>query len=212
MTLFQMYEECKEHFPNIGITQFTKDLNKVYKHFAHETRLLVKQANLTIVANTVEYTLATAFTDIDGELVKEILFKDIDGEFVSEHSVLTFRITNGKIRFYTYKGESMSEISTDDISTITFVYVYVPTELSTDAGSPVLDTQFHDALLYGVLEKYYATYPSVQRQFQDGSVAQTRDLQTASYFKVKYKELELAGKKKANEYTPMHTQSYGKGF
>lgn len=212
MTLFQMYEECREHFPNIGITQFTKDLNKIYKHFAHETRLLMKQANLTITANTVEYTLVTAFTDIDGELVKEILFKDSDGEFVSEHSVLTFKITNGKIRFYNYKGESLSSIPTDDISTITFVYVYVPTELSTDAGSPVLDSQFHDALLYGVLEKYYLTYPTVTRQFQDGSMAQTKDLQTASYLKGKYKELEVAGKRKANEYTPTHTYSYGKGF
>lgn len=212
MTLFQMWEEVQQHFPNVGKTQFTFDLNKVYKHFAHETRLLVKQADLTIVDDTVEYTLATEFTDIDGELVKEILFKDSDGEFVDEHSVLTFRIINGKIRFYNYKGESISEIPTDEISTITFFYVYVPTELSTDAGTPVLDTQFHDALVYKVLDKYYATYPSVTRQFQDGSIAQTRDLSTAQYFGMKYKELEIAGKRKANEYTPMHTQSYGKGF
>ena len=120
MTLYQIWEECQQHFPNVGFTQFAKDYNKVYKLFCHETRLTVKQANLTVVANTVEYTLATEFTDIDGALVKEILFKDSNGELLDKSDTLKFTIINGKIRFYDFYGNAITTIPTT-ISTITFV-------------------------------------------------------------------------------------------
>ena len=202
MTLFQMFEQNKQHFPNVGLTQFTKDVNLAQRYFAHDTRILVKQANLTIVSNTVEYTLSTEFSDIDGELVKEILFKDSNGELLDSSDTLKFTITNGKIRFYDYYGDSITTIPSS-ISTITFIYVYVPTDLSNDTDEPVLDDQFHDALLYRVLMKYYVTFPMTQ--VINGQTIISISTSTSKYFHDLYKELELSAKRKANEYTPMHT-------
>lgn len=209
MTGYQLWEECQQHFPNVGITQFLKDANLVYKNFCHETRILVKQANLTVVTNTVEYTLVTEFTDIDGELVKEIQFKDSTGELVDETETLKFSITNGKIRFYDYYGNAITTIPSS--LTVTFIYVYIPTDLI-ETTSPVFDSQFHPALLNGVLKKYYATFPTIAKQFQDGSSGSVKDLASAGFWGAEYKVLEIAGKRKANEYTPMHSIVTSKGF
>jgi hypothetical protein len=202
MTGYELWQECSQHFPNVGITQFLIDYNKEYKKFSHETRLPVKQANLTVVANTVQYTLATEFSDIDGELVKEILFKDSTGELVEKTQTLKFSITNGVIRFYDFYKGIITTIPSE-ISTITFVYIYIPADI-TETTSPVFEDQFHLAPLNAVLKKYYATFPTINRQFQDGSTAQTKDLASASFWGTEYKFLELAGKRAANEYTPIH--------
>ena len=45
MTLLQLIESVRQHFPNIGRKQIVIDINSVYRRFAHETRLLKKSAD-----------------------------------------------------------------------------------------------------------------------------------------------------------------------
>lgn len=195
MTLLQLIEEIQQHFPDVGRKQIVKDLNKAYKLFCHTTRLPVKQGNLTIVSNTVEYDLMTEFTDLD--FIKAILFKDSDDAVVDKTTELQFTILNKKIKFYDFYGTSITSISSD-VAIITFIYVYVPEDLEEDSDEPVIGVEFHDALIYKVLEKYYLTFFTITKQSGDNSVMRVKDFNSAQAFAGKYKELEIEGKKTAN--------------
>lgn len=195
MTLLQLIEEIRQHFPEVVRKEIVKDLNKAYKYFCHETRLTVKQADLTITTNTVEYDLLTEFPDLD--FIKAIIFKDSEGNPVSKTSELQFTILNKKIKFYDFLGGDLGAIPSE-IATITFIYVYQPEDLEDDADEPIIDAKFHDALIYRVLEKYYLTFPTVVRQLPDQSIVKTKDFTSAQAFASKYKELEISGKKEAN--------------
>lgn len=195
MKLLELIEEIRQHFPEVIRKEIVKDLNKAYKYFCHETRLTVKQSDLTIVANTVEYDLPTEFSDLD--FIKAIIFKDSSGNVIDKTSELQFTIINKKIKFYDFYGSSITAIPSD-IATITFVYVYEPEDLEDDADEPSINDKFHDALIYKVLEKYYLTFPTITRQLPDQSIIKTKDFASAQAFGGKYKELELSGKKEAN--------------
>lgn len=210
MTVLQLVEQIQQHFPKVGRTQILLDLNIANKKFAHETRLLVKQADLSIVPNTVEYTLAVEFPDIDRTIIKDVLFKDSNGNLVPKTSELKFTIINGKIKFYDFYGGDISAIPTGDISTITFVYVYVPATLVNDQDEPEIEEQFHDALMFNVLGKYYSTFPTTT--IIQGQPVVMVNSNLANHFRGLYKELELYGKRKANETISANATNIGDGF
>lgn len=210
MTLLQIIENIKQHFPDVGRKQMVIDINSVYFKFAHETRLLKKSADLTIATNTVAYTLATEFTDMDGELITKIEYKDSGGDLVDDTDTLKHEINTGVITFYDYYGDVISSVTTDHIASATFHYVYVPTVLEDDSDEPLIDTQYHDALVYGVLTKYYSTFPTVM-VVQDQVIRQV-NLNLANHFRGMYKELEISGRRKANEYAPLTSATRADDF
>lgn len=196
MTVFQMLEKVQKQFPQIGFTEFLIDLNSVYKTFCHETRILKKYESYTPIANTISFILSDEFPDIDGNLVYRIDCLSA-GEFVSTSSSLQYNIDTGVITFFDYTGEQITTIA--DIDEIKFYYVAIPDDLINNTDEPEIDSQFHQALLYALLEQYYATYTVTTGITKDGTQLIGKDLQSANYYAGKYKQLELVAKRKANE-------------
>jgi len=199
MTILQILELCKEEIPQAGHTQILAELNQVIADFTHETRIYKRTGSITIVANTVAYTLSTEMTDIDGELILDVYFKDSTGELVDETDTLKYSVINGVIRFYDYYREAITSID-DGVSTISTVYVAkVSTKTASDTITEI-PVQFHQGLLDGTLARLYKRYPTIERVYPDGSKALTKDLQIAQYNQGLYEKSRLAGKKYANEY------------
>lgn len=211
MTILQIVELVKEEIPQAGHTQILAELNQVIADFAHETRIYKRTGAITIVANTVSYTLSTEMTDIDGELILGVYFKDSTGELVDETDTLKYSVINGVIRFYDYYRVPITSIS-DDITTITTVYVAKVTTKTASDTLTEIPNQFHQGLLDGTLARLYKRYATVERQFPDRSTALTKDLSTAQYNQILYEKSRLAGKKYANEYTGVSMQSEADQF
>ena len=140
MTIAQIVELCQIEVPQAGETLILSILNGKIKELAHESEIYKKVDDINIVANTVEYTLATEFADIDGEMILKVNFLDSNGEQVKSIYQLKYDIFEGKIRFYSYTGITLQEILSA-ISTIRIQYVAVPaTKIITDNLSTALDS------------------------------------------------------------------------
>jgi hypothetical protein len=211
MTILQIVELVKEEIPQAGHTQILAELNQVIADFAHETRIYKRTGAITIVTNTVSYTLSTEMTDIDGELITEVYFKDSTGELVDETDTLKYSVINGVIRFYDYYRQPLTSIS-DDVTTITTVYVAKVTTKTISDTLTEIPSQFHQGLLDGTLARLYKRYSTIERQFPDGSKALTKDLNTAQYNQALYEKCRLAGKRYANEHTGVSMPSEADQF
>jgi len=198
MTLKRILERIQREFPDIKGVELVEDINEIQKDFCTETDILKKSGNLTIVTDTVTYTLSTAFTTLDKIL--RIDFLDSTGALVSETDTLKIDIKpDGKITFYDYYGDTITTIPTT-IATITFYYTYFPAVLVITAltASPEIPDQLHEGLIYGELARLYSRIPTIMKTFQDGSIARTKDFQSIQYNEAKYKEYTIKAKKMAN--------------
>lgn len=196
MTLMRLLERIKREFPNVKDVEIVEDLDNIHKEFCHETEILKTSGNLTIVANTVSYTLSTEFPTLDKIL--RIDYLDSAGDFENETDQLTVDVKpDGTIRFYDYYGDDISTIA---VTTIKFYYTYIPTTLSArlQSSSPEMPSQFHDALIHGELARLYARFPTIERRFPDGSTAMTKDYDSVKYHEVKYQEFVTKAKRYAN--------------
>ena len=194
MTVFQMLEKVQKHFPKVGLTEFLIDLNKAYKYFCHETRLLKRIDSWTPEENVISFTLTDVFSDIDGVTRIDTLSND---KFVSTEDTLQYNIESGVIRFFDYKGNQINSITGGD--EVKFYYYAVPDDLTSNTDEPEIDSQFHDALVSKVLADYYSSTQTVVAIKADGTQILGKEWQSADKFELKYKQLEIAGKRKANE-------------
>jgi hypothetical protein len=198
MLLNRICERIQREFPDARIVEIVEDLNDIQKDFCIETEILKTTGNLTIVANTITYTLLTAFSTLDKIL--RIDYLDSTGAFVDEEDSLKSDIKpDGTITFYDYYGDAITTIS-DTIATIKFYYTYTPAVLSsgTLSASPDIPSQLHQGLVHGVLAKYYSLFPAITKSFSDGSTAKVKDFQSAQFNEMKYREYVIKAKKLAN--------------
>lgn len=172
MTTKQIVEQLLEVFPKYTETLVRMDVNRVYKDFCYKTRLLRKSANLTL-STAVKYSLPSDFQEL-------VWVKAYDASS-NELDILTYDIEGGYIYFYDVYGDKMTTFPTA-ITTITLYYIYIPTDLSL-TDTPAIPTMFHEALVEGVMEKYYRREGILQ---QHGASKQY------------YKEAVIEGKKHAN--------------
>lgn len=193
MTFLQLIESIYQIFPQPGEVQIKKDLNEIYRDFASRTRLIKTTYDETIVASTVKYALAS---DVDS--VYMIEFLNSSNQILLNDDTLKFIIESGYITFLDYYGAQITSIP-GDVATIKYYYYKIPAELSADSDIPSLPTRFHEALVHGVLERYYAKFPSIKRVYSDGSFAMVQNTDMITYHSLKYKEMIREGRKHANK-------------
>lgn len=197
MTLFRIIERIQREFPNVKAGEIVEDLNDIQKDFCIETKILKKYGDITVVANTVTYTLTTEFSTLDKVL--RVDFLDSSGEPVDEEDTLKMDIKpDGKITFYDYYGQTISEIPSG--TTIRVYYSYTPTTLvvGTLTASPDIPSQLHEGLICGELARLHSSTPTIVKQFQDGSIAKMKDFQSIQLNESKYHEYVVKAKKLAN--------------
>jgi hypothetical protein len=202
-----MWELCQIEVPQAGQTLILEIINEKIKEFCHRTEIYKKGDDLTIVSNTVSYTLVTEFTDIDGEMVKEIILKDSDGVIVNESQTLKFDIINGVITFYNYYGNPITGIPSE-IATISFVYVAVPTNKTISDTLTEIDPQFHEYVRSGVMERLYRLYPTIEKRFQDGSTAIVKDIQMIQLSSSEFEKGIFRGTRFANSTSSIPKQIF----
>jgi len=185
MTIYQIFELCQVEVPQAGETMILSILNEKIKDFAHSSEIYKRTGDITIVANTVEYTLATEFTDIDGEKIVKIDFLDSDSEQVESIYQLKYDIFEGKIRFYSYLGNSITEIPSA-IYYIRIQYVAVPATKTINSTLTEIDSQFHEGLRAGVMATLYKLYATIDKVFPDGGFAKIKDMASMQYNEVLY--------------------------
>jgi len=189
MILEKICERIQREFSDVRIVEIVEDLNDIQKDFVIETEILKTTGNLTIVANTVTYTLLTEFSTLDKVLRVDFL-----------DSTLKMDIKpNGTITFYDYYGDAITEIPSG-ITTIRFYYTYHPATLSsgTLSATPDIPSQLHEALVYGELARLHSIMPTLVKTFQDGSTAKIKDFQSLQFNEMKYREFIIKAKKIAN--------------
>jgi len=180
MTINQIFELCQVEVPQAGETMILSILNQKIKEFAHSSEIYKKVDDITIVADTVEYTLVTEFSDIDGEKIVKIDFLDSTGEQVESIYQLKYDVFEGKIRFYSYDGCAITEIPSA-ISTIRIQYVAVPADKAISGTLTEIDSQFHEGLRAGVMAILYKLYATIDKVFQDGGSARIKDMASMQY-------------------------------
>jgi len=175
MTIYNMFEMCQVEVPQAGQTLILELINERIKEFAHRTEIYKKTDTITIVADTVEYTLLTEFADIDGDKLTKVTFKDSDGEYAKAIYELKFIIENGKIRFYDYLNCAITEIPAE-VAYIYCEYVAVPPTKTITSSLTEIDSQFHEGIRSGVMERLYKLYSTLQKVFPDNSTAMVKDI------------------------------------
>jgi len=198
MILEKICERIQREFSDVRIVEIVEDLNDIQKDFVIETEILKTTGNLTIVANTVTYTLLTEFSTLDKVL--RVDFLDSTGALVDDEDTLKMDIKpNGTITFYDYYGDAITEIPSG-ITTIRFYYTYHPATLSsgTLSATPDIPSQLHEALVYGELARLHSIMPTLVKTFQDGSTAKIKDFQSLQFNEMKYREFIIKAKKIAN--------------
>jgi hypothetical protein len=191
MTFYQLIQEVSQLFPDVKHTQIKLDLNKKYLEFAHQSRIVKDEYNETLSTTTAQYALAS---DVDE--VYDIGFYDANGDPVDAIYTLKWNIDNKSIQFYDYYKDYIDAI--ENITTLTYYYYKIPDELVEDTDEPDFPSNFHDAIVWGVLEEYFAKFPSLEKIGQDGSVTKIRDFTSAQYWGMKYKAMILDGKRYSN--------------
>ena len=198
MTLQRICERIQREIPQVKIPEIVEDINEIQKDFCVETEILRKTGDITIVANTVTYTLLTEFSTLDKVL--RVDFLDSSGVLVDEEDTLKMDIKpDGKVTFYDYYGQAITTIPSG-IATIRVYYSYTPATLvsGTLTASPDIPDHLHDGLVHGELARLYSRIPTIVKAFPDGSTAQTKDFQSMQYNEVKYREYVIKAKKLAN--------------
>jgi len=145
MTFYQMQEIVRSAFPEYPLTLIKLDLNSGYKDFCSKTGLPRKSYNVALTSNT-SYTLNS---DVDKVYQVEVL--NSDSQYIDD---ISWDIDNKIIYFYDTYGSQLSSMD-DDVDSVTIYYHAIPTDLSTDSGEPLLEDQFHYALVEYVFAKYY---------------------------------------------------------
>lgn len=198
MTLQRILERIQREFPDVKGAEIVEDLNDIQKDYAIETEILRTSGNITVVANTVSYTLTTEFSTLDKVL--RVDFLDSTGALVDEEDTLKMDIKpNGVVTFYDYYGDAITEIPTG--TTIRVYYSYTPATLviGTLTASPDIPSQLHDGLVYGELARLYSRIPTMVKTFQDGSTSKVKDFNSVQFNEAKYREYVIKGKKLANQ-------------
>jgi len=211
MTIFNMVELCKVEVPKASETMIVALLNEKIKLFAHESEIYKNTGDITIVADTVEYTLATEFSDIDGEMVVSVNFLDSNREQVADIYQLKFDISKGKIRFYSYINTSITSIPSQIIH-IEIQYVAVPPNKTVDDALTEIDSQFHDGIRSGVASVLYSLYPTIDKILPDGSVLKLKDMTMMKYHENNYNTKLHNAKRFAYAGSPIPKEIYSKGF
>lgn len=197
MQLIRIIERIQREFPNVKAGEIIEDLNDIQKDFCIETEILKKSTNLTVVANTVTYTLTTEFPTLDKVL--RVDFLNSTGTLADRENTLKMDIKpDGTITFYDYYGQAITTIPSG--ITPKFYYTYIPTALvvGTLTASPDIPSQLHEGLIYGELARLHSSTPTIIKQFQDGSIAKTKDFQSIQLNESKYREYVIKAKRLAN--------------
>ncbi len=197
MILQRIIERVQREFPGVKAGEVVEDINEIQKDFCIETEILKKSTNLTVVANTVTYTLLTEFPTLDKIL--RVDFLDSTGELVDEEDTLKMDIKpDGTITFYDYYGDAITEIPSG--TTPKFYYTYTPATLvvGTLTASPDIPSQLHEGLVCKELANLHSKIPTIIKQFTDGSTARTKDFQSIQLNESKYHEYVVKAKKLAN--------------
>ena len=187
MTFLQIQETIEQIFPMIGRTQIKKDVNEVYREFCQRTEMVKTKSNITIVADTVEYTLPTDMNTLD-----RVVYYDSSDVILLNENTLRYMVTQNKILFLNYYYEQITEIPSA-IATITYYYKKVPATLSADSSEPDIPSQFHNALIEGVLALYYYRFPSLERPTQTGMM-KVRDMQAGKIAERRFQDYIVKGK------------------
>jgi hypothetical protein len=211
MTIYNIFELCQVEVPQASQSMILSLVNEKIQEFCHRTEVYKKTADLTIIPNTVSYTLLTSFPDIDTENIIYVIFKDSSGVVVPECQQLTFSVINGVITFYDSMGGNITSIPST-ISTITFVYVAIPTtKVITDALTEI-PNQFHEHLRSGVMETLYKLYPTIQRKATDGSTSLVKDVSMIQFSGNDFEKGILRGTRFANTSPQTPKQIFNEGF
>ena len=145
MTFLNMREIILSAFPQYPDTLVKLDLNSGYKDFCSRTGLPRKSYNIALTSNT-SYTLNS---DVDKVYQVEVL--DSNSQYIDD---ISWSIDNRIIYFYDTYGSQLSSMD-DDVDSVTVYYHAIPADLSADSSEPLIEDQFHYALIEYVFAKYY---------------------------------------------------------
>lgn len=178
MKLQNIREIVKLSFPGEADTLIDKMINNAYLEFAHKTQILTNKEDIYAIG-TVAYDLTGADFAFDVDEIKRIECRESSGELTAEP--LQFVIEDGYLTFYNYDGEVITTIPSP-ITKIDVKYSYIPAVL-TEADSPVIPTEYHEALAYRVMQNL-----SVKN----------KELQPAMYYKSEWNDAITDARKRAN--------------
>jgi hypothetical protein len=195
MTVHQIWEEVKMHFPDTPFNYVLMKANEVQGVFVQETECIkatlscTASSNQLIVASPYTQTLTSSDSNAltfafptRALFISEILFRNSDGEYIDNG--LTYKIDLDKLMFGDSEGEMISTFPSD-ITTIELVCILTPATLTASTDTPSIPSRFHQAITYGILRSMYG-------------IGKTALLQNAGWYRSEYERLRLEARRYAN--------------
>lgn len=194
-TAYHLYQECKEHFPDLNFTYFSNRLNRIVKQFIQDTECtrIVIVGSLTSGSNdiTISSPASQTLTDQGTEdamwyafpnyvyAIDDIRYMTTDGTYLD--SPVFPVISDNRIEFYDTDGQALSEWPSE-IAYVEFHGLKSPSAISAVTDTVDVPDQFVDALVARILMDLYA----------QGKGAL---LQLAGWWRAEYLRLRLEAKK-----------------
>jgi hypothetical protein len=148
MTFQQLVENILEVFPHKGDTQIKIDLNQAQRRFAEKTKCFIKDVDISLGS---VYALNLIYpTDLI--VPYDVTLFDSAGNKLED--LVEWEIKRGYIEF-TDRTDIDSLTMPSDIARISLKYAAYPALMSADTHIPDIPIEFHEALEYAVLAKYY---------------------------------------------------------
>lgn len=146
MTVDNVIEYIRSRNQDVGRNYILGLLDSAEKEFVKRTRILRKSSDLTIVDDTVEYSLPSNLL-----FLEKVLFYNSSGGLVTQELKYAINEFDRKILFKDWRDNEISEIPST-VSTITLYYVYRPDDLTVD-GSFTVPAEYHTGLLARVMNQ-----------------------------------------------------------
>jgi hypothetical protein len=146
MTLQQIVENVLDAFPQKTDTQIKIDVNQAQKRFVEKTRCYIKDADLTLNG--------TLILSYPSDMIAPISIQLFDSVTNRLDDVVQWEVVRSKIEF-TDLDDVTSLIMPADIARMSLKYAAYPVALTADGHYSEIPPEFHEALEYAVLAKYY---------------------------------------------------------
>jgi len=146
MTLQQIVENVLDAFPQKTDTQIKIDVNQAQKRFVEKTRCYIKDADLTLNG--------TLILSYPSDMIAPISIQLFDSTTNRLEDLVQWEVVRAKIEF-TDLDDVTSLTMPSDIARASLKYAAYPAALTADANYSEIPAEFHEALEYAVLAKYY---------------------------------------------------------
>lgn len=196
MTAFQIWQTIKEHFPGMTFSQCLIKMNEIQKEFVGQTECLHINIKCDTVTNVGDVTVLSPYSEVLSNIwdtnfiqttfpAQAMYINDVT--FLTQSSIVTqdavtLRISDNKIEYYSASdGKPLTEFPTDAYY-IVFHCIKNPTVMTVYTDTPEIPSQFHPAIIAGILKDMYA-------------VGKEALLQNAGWWKTEYNRLRIEARK-----------------